>query len=321
MLPVLFPSLRKRYNEKEIIVLFNNDLFLKQPYNRFKEFISAQADRYSLLLSVLDECSLPAQTLEIERKRHIVVSGSENSQNPQSTKAGLILTAHYDRAPQSPGANDNGAAVFQLIDTALRMHAQQKASRTAAGANAAGTVLFIFTDGEELSKGENLRSQGSYSLGQHLKKTGLGNSPIFTFDACGTGDTLIISTAADLLLKNESGAGAETSRRKAQTLRRIALEAARKVRLEKALLLPTPFSEDAGFLLSGMTAQTITVLPHDEAAIVRSGGTSLSKTDRRLIPETWRVLNGPGDSPLRLTPLNWKIIPAFAGALAEQISH
>ena len=308
--------------------MFNNELFLKTPYNRFKEFISAEADRFTLLLSVLDECSLPAEILEIEGKRHIVVSGSENSQNPRSTKARVIFTAHYDRAPQSPGANDNGAAVFQLIDAAMRLHKLQNAgsaaaaSRTAADVNtAADAVLFIFTDGEELAKGENLRSQGSYSLGLHLKKNGLGSSPIFTFDACGTGDTLIISTAADLLLKNESGSGAETSRRKAQALRRIALEAARKARLEKVLLLPTPFSEDAGFLLSGLSAQTITVLPHNEAAIVRSGGTSLSKTDRRLIPETWRILNGPGDSPLRLTPLNWKIIPAFAGALAEQITH
>jgi hypothetical protein len=297
--------------------LFNNELFLKTPYSRFREFVSEEADRFAALCSVLDECSLRYQILEIENKRHIAVPGF----NDGSLQPRLIVTAHYDRAPRSPGANDNGAAVFQLVDTV---------SRIVNGS----PVLFIFTDGEELSKGESIREQGSYGLGLYLKKNGLGNSPIFTFDAGGTGDTLIISTTADQLLKNENCKGSDVIRRKSQALRRIALEAARRACLEKVLLLPTPFSEDAGFLLSGMTAQTITVLPHAEAALVR-GGTSafglggiyrqdsnftgtVPNKDRRLIPETWRILNGPGDSPIRLTPLYWKNIPAFIEALAKQ---
>jgi len=280
--------------------LFKDKLFAEIPYNRFPEFISAQADRFTLLRSVLDDCSLSHQVLEIEDKRHIFVGGPLDSGK-------LIFTAHYDRAPQSPGANDNGAAVFQLIKTMLNFGFRKND----------GEVLFIFTDGEELSKGESLRLQGSYSLGLFLKKNGMGNSPIFSFDACGTGDTLIISTASEELLKNETGEGAETARRKAQALRRTALEAARTAHLEKVLLLPTPFSEDAGFLLSGMTAQTITVLPQNEAALVRGNEKKwFTNKDRRLIPETWRSLNGPGDSPLRLTPEHWKIIPAIAEALA-----
>jgi len=285
--------------------LLDNALFRKSPYNRFRDFITAQTDRFAQLCSVLNECSLKYQVLDIEHKRHIVVPPLEDSR-PQ---ARFIFTAHYDRSPNSPGANDNGAAVFQLIETALRLSTRRQTG-----------VLFIFTDGEELSKGESLRLQGSYSLGLYLKKNGLGNSAIFTFDACGTGDTLIISTTAERLLKNESGEGAETARRKVQDLRRMALEAARSARLEKVLLLPTPFSEDAGFLLSGMAAQTITVLPHNEAAVVRGDSNfagTVTNTDRRLIPETWRILNGPGDSPLRLTPEHWKKISDFAGALAE----
>jgi hypothetical protein len=279
--------------------LFKNDKFQKTPYNRFEEFISPDIDRFALLCSVLDDCSLPHQILEIEKNRHVLVGSLTGSGKP-------IFTAHYDRVPKSPGANDNAAAVFLLIETALNFSSHHN-----------NKALFIFTDGEELSKGENLSQQGSYSLGLHLKKNGLENSPIFTFDACGTGDTLVISTAAEELLKHETGEGAETARRKAQALRRFALEAARTARLEKVLLLPTPFSEDAGFLLSGMTAQTITVLPHSEAALVQSNKNAFfSNKDRRLIPETWRSLNGPSDSPLRLTPEHWKNIPAFAEALA-----
>ena len=280
--------------------MFKDKLFAKTPYNHFSDFVSVQADRFTQLCSILDECSLPWQTLKIENNRHILIG------NPLDYGR-LIFTAHYDRAPQSPGANDNGAAVFQLIETAMNF---------ASGKNDC-KVLFIFTDGEELSKGESLRQQGSYSLGLFMKKNGMGNSSIFSFDACGTGDTLIISTTSDELLKKETGEGAEAARRKAQSLRRTALEAARTARLEKVLLLPTPFSEDAGFLLSGMTAQTITVLPQNEAAVVRdSKKNRFTNMDRRLIPETWRSLNGPSDSPLRLTPEHWKNIPAFAKALA-----
>ena len=176
------------------------------------------------------------------------------------------------------------------------------------------------------SGGENLRDQGSYNLGLYLRQKGLGNVPVFTFDACGTGDTLVISTRADELLKNENAPGAEAARRRVTALRDNALEAARRARLEKVMLLPTPFSEDAGFLLAGMAAQTITALPQSEAAafsaLARRKGTSLLSgsappADRRLIPETWRCLNGPADSPLRLTPEHWNTITAFALALAE----
>ena len=281
------------------MILFKDSLFSKAPYNRFLEFTSLGVDRFALLCSVLDECSLVWQTLKIEGKRHIAVPALPE-------RSALIFTAHYDRTPQSPGANDNGAAVFQLIEAALQVKAGQNNGKK----TVKDRVLFIFTDGEELSKGESVRCQGSYGLGLYLKKNGLGNSSIFSFDACGTGDTLIISTTADQFLKNEKAAGAaETVRRKVLSLRQKALEAARKAHLEKVMLLPTPFSEDAGFLLAGMAAQTITVLPQNEAALVRG--------NRRLIPETWKNLNSPGDSPLQLTPEHWKTLSAFADALAK----
>jgi len=282
--------------------------FQKTPYKRFVEFTSLQTDRYALLCLILDECSLPHQMLEIKGKRHIAVPGWP----AQKRKANMtILTAHYDRTAGSPGANDNTAAVFQLIETAYRLTDNEISLQQL-------PVLFVFTDGEELSEGESLYLQGSYNLGLYIKESGLRNCPIFSFDACGTGDTLIISTAADQLIKNEIAAGAETTRRKVRNLRRKALEAARNVRLEKVQLLPTPFSEDAGFLLAGIAAQTITVLPSSEAALVRrelpyTGNTA----NKRLIPETWRILNGPGDSLVRLTPEYWKKITAFMEALSQ----
>jgi hypothetical protein len=107
--------------------------------------------------------------------------------------------------------------------------------------------------------------------------------------------------------------------------------------MEKVLLVPTPFSDDAGFLRAGLAAQTITVLPSAEAASLASllrtkpefidalisrealSATKLNpRTGAKLqLPETWRNLNGPGDSPHRLTPKHYNRVVRFACELCR----
>jgi hypothetical protein len=232
----------------------------------------------------------------------------------------VVLVAHYDRVADSPGANDNSASVFLLIETALKLREKK-----------ALNWLIIFTDKEELTAGEGIRHQGSYTLARGLLSAGLGKGRFYTFDACGSGDTLIISTTADYLMKNERGLGISRTRQAVRRLRTRALETARRLRLDRVLLAPTPFSDDAGFLRAGIAAQTITVLPAREAIPF----TSLLRTkpafadalvkrevqescDRRLIPETWRSLNGPQDSPHRLTPRYFGRVVRFALGLCTE---
>jgi hypothetical protein len=87
------------------------------------------------------------------------------------------------------------------------------------------------------------------------------------------------------------------------------------MRLEKVLLAPTPFSDDAGFLRAGLPAQTITILPCNEAdqyeALLRNrsdfadfiiSGRIKEPNEYRRLPETWRNLNNANDTPSRLTP-------------------
>jgi hypothetical protein len=237
------------------------------------------------------------------------------------------MVAHYDRAAGSPGANDNSAAVFMLLEAALKMREQDLRN-----------WLIIFTDKEELSPGEGIREQGSFGLAKRLRETVLKDCRYYIFDACGTGDTLIISTMADHLMKNETGHEAARRRRTLKVLRDDALQTARNLMMERVLLAPTPFSDDAGFLRAGLTAQTITVLPAEEAA----GLASLLRTKPEfidalisreallaakfpvprtggelLLPETWRSLNGPADGPERLTPKNFSRVVKFACALCR----
>jgi hypothetical protein len=290
------------------------------PWTWFGEFIGPRADRRALLSELLSGSALGCSEIVIAGNRHFFVSpdrerspGGRNGPGPAST----ILAAHYDRVQGSPGANDNSAAVFLLLETALKLRE--------------GRIrdwLMVFTDKEELGSGEGLTDQGSYSLARSLKNAGLGTARIFSFDACGAGDTLVISTAADELLKTEEGAGIRRARKRVRELREAALEAARNLGLDKVLLLPTPFSDDAGFLRGGIAAQTITVLPQEEAfrfaTLIRRrpgfGRALLSREqmegrDLSLIPETWRTLNGPEDSRLRLTPRHYHRIVRFAAAL------
>jgi hypothetical protein len=298
-------------------------MWTRPPYHRFTDFLAPGADRYRILGELLEAMGFGYSTIALNspeggKRRHFFVF----PQRGQGFFPGNLLTvlaAHYDRAAGSPGANDNSAAVFMLLEAALtlREEGQQNA-------------LIIFTDKEELSPGEGIREQGSYGLSLRLRETALRDCRYFIFDACGTGDTLIISTMADHLLKNEGGHEAAKRRWTVNHLRDDALQTARNMGMEKVLLAPTPFSDDAGFLRAGLAAQTITMLPSKEAA----GLASLLRTKPECInalisreaqtaggklplPETWRIFNRPADGPERLTPKNFSRVVKFACALCR----
>jgi hypothetical protein len=132
------------------------------------------------------------------------------------------------------------------------------------------------------------------------------------------------------MLKGEGSQAKEKIRASIQELREKALTAARDLRMEKVLLAPTPFSDDAGFFRAGLAAQTITMLPSEECTHLvstlrrnpRFADALISREEqelhyRRLIPETWRSLNSSSDSHLRLTPQHFKTVVRFAEALCK----
>jgi hypothetical protein len=289
------------------------------PWGSFKRFIAPEADRFGLLKELLEETKLDFKVVTLSGNRHFFITPppEENFLRRRLT----VLVAHYDRAPGSPGANDNSAGVFLLIQTALKLRTEKVFN-----------WLIIFTDKEELDPGEGIRKQGAYTLASGFKDAGLENAHIYSFDACGTGDTLIISTTVELLLKgNGSSQGKEKIRQSIRELKERALVTARNLNMRKVLLIPTPFSDDAGFFRAGMAAQTITMLPSDECtrlvSVLRKNplfadalvSREVQNTqDRRLIPETWRSLNSPGDSHLRLTPRHFPTVLRFAQTLCKE---
>ena len=288
------------------------------PWQRFNDFISPGADRFTILKELLEEAELDYTAIDIAGNRHFFVTPLPLSGYLNQTaghQPPVMLVAHYDRAEGSPGANDNSAGVFLLFETALNL---KKVRIENWGV--------IFTDKEELKSGEGIQTQGSYTLALGLKDLRIENPRIFSFDACGTGDTLIISTTVEHLLKKE-GSG-EKLLKALLELRQFALNKARDLGMAKVLLAPTPFSDDAGFFRAGLAAQTVTILPSSECTQLVSElrkNSSLAETlisaelrqkiNVKSIPETWRSLNTPSDSYLRLTPEIFRTVVRFAEAL------
>ena len=140
---------------------------------------------------------------------------------------------------------------------------------------------------------------------------------------------MLISTTLEHLLKKEGGG--KKLKGSLMGLRDFALDIARDLRMAKVLLAPTPFSDDVGFFRAGLAAQTITMLPSEESntlvselrknqefAEVLISAELRQNTLKQSIPETWRGLNSPVDSYLRLTPKHYKTVINFAEALCTK---
>lgn len=292
-----------------------HDSYLKGiPWYRFKDFLSLTANRFSILKELLDEAKVEYSVLDIGGNRHLVIAPPPPEEE-YLRRPPIILVAHYDRAQGSPGANDNSAGVFILLEAAINLKRDN-----------AKNWIIIFTDKEELKTGESIQTQGAYTLATGLKNVKMEKTKIFCFDACGAGDTLLISTTLEYLLKKEGGG--EKMRESIIELRNFALDTSRNLGMNKVLLAPVPFSDDAGFFRAGLAAQTITILPSSECIQLVSElrknleftevliNAELRKANRsKSIPETWRYLNSPSDSYLRLTPQHFRVWRRFAEAL------
>lgn len=282
----------------------------------FHAFLEPRADRFGVLFALLSDRGLFPATAEIAGSRHIVVAPERT---PYAAKPSIVLVAHYDRAPDSPGANDNSAAVFQLAAAAARLRD--------CGVDG---WLIVFTDREESASGEGARGQGAYALAEGFKAIGLAEARFFIFDACGRGDTIIVSTTVETLAL-EKGA----TKRNARDLRRLALETGRTAAGGRILLAPTPFSDDAGFLAAGVAAQTITLLPAKEAAalagalrnkpeyaaslINKKARDSLEpRAYRAFMPPTWIKLHGADDDASSLSPSAFALMERFAEGLIRR---
>jgi len=287
----------------------------------FYSFIAPGADRRALIEERLRGAGVPARKVLLAGHEHIVVKYASDAYDPCFRMKTLI--AHYDRADGSPGANDNSAACRILAEFAVRL-AQTK--------NAMGThnCMIIFTDGEEAAGESGIAAQGSFALGEGFRKLGITDDDIYVFDACGRGDTLIVSTSG--IDRAPKGALAD----KLADLHARTAHLAAEASPGSWIRIPTPFSDNAGLLASGIASQVVSVLPREEATLVLAApGAGKEGEDYRSalergprsteaepwadrIPDTWKRMHTERDIVETLAGEAFALTSRFLECLARK---
>ena len=277
----------------------------------FSAFLEPAADRRAFITERLAAQGIPYRTVTLQDKTHIVITYRQSAYNPRFKMKTLI--AHYDRAAGTQGANDNSAACIQLLLFAQTLLHKRDAHN----------IRIIFTDGEEAGA-DGIKNQGAYRLGQGLRALSMQQDDIFVFDMCGSGDTLILSESGIYGRDTRKTAALSALHRRC----RIYADAACRGRW---LSLPTAYSDNAGLISAGLTAQVITVLPRAEAellmrymprsealqrSIITNAHVPPDSPLAAVIPQTWQRMHTPQDRLETLTPQAFILVDKMLRYLA-----
>lgn len=287
----------------------------------FVDYISPNCDRASFIQSYLAERGVQSVDINIGGKRHIYVKFPSEQYNPHFKIKTVI--AHYDRAPNSPGANDNSAADFCLMDWAVRLSAS----------GGFHNVRLLFTDGEELGS-HGVTDQGSFALAAIFRRLGMTRDDVYVFDCMGRGAIPVIGknnrlTMPSLAFQKQL---ADLENKTKDILR---------VCCGRWLSLPLSYSDNAGFVACGIPAIVLTMLPVTEAddyirALMKEkrleafvlrraeagcfDDSRKSEIERRklemMLPETWRLFHTKYDNAESLTAESFELTAKILDALA-----
>ena len=269
----------------------------------FKDFISPTCDRARFIQDYLKAGGLDSTIIPLEGKNHIYVKFPKTQYNPMFRIKTVI--AHYDRI--GIGANDNSAAVFCLMEWALRQAQGPHASVVPEPVEGPHmiqphNIRLIFTDGEELGEQGGVEEQGAFPLAQTFRKLGITNDDIYVFDCMGRGDVPILAQAKipPNVPTKFLTAYSELEARTKQLLKSASNG--------KWFTLPVNYSDNASFIANGIPAVAITMLPSEEIQLVLKGQT----------PKTWSNLHTPHDNLFSLTPAAFEIFYKILNELAAQ---
>ena len=294
--------------------LLNSDLF--------KAFLKKDLNRCDFISQWLSAHNVPHSIVNLAQKKHIIIKYPAQFYDKNFKMK--TLTAHYDRAPDTQGANDNSASCFILMNFAKKLCSYTRPHN----------IKIIFTDGEEAGAA-GLKEQGAYTLGTGLKKLKMDGDDIFVFDMCGRGDTLILSRSGIF------GRDKAKTKRLDELHKRAGLLAQRACPNQWLSML-TAYSDNAGFIAAGLFAQVITVLPRKEAetllhCLPKEKLTGQNKTAmgeltdmviknqkppqgspfEKIIPFTWQLMHTADDKIETLNSEAFTLTEKYLTALTE----
>lgn len=266
--------------------------------NEFIELCNPQIRRGAFLHRLLEKKKIPFHPIVYEEAYNLYL-GPE--------KANKIITAHYDRVPGTPGANDNTAAVVQLLRLAESLTNKGDWKNTA----------ILLTDLEEFQFRRRNSKQGAFGPALHFAK----QDPIpwiFVFDMCGIGDTIVLSKTWEQTLGIRSP----------WTERRMILQNALTESPVPAISRPLPYSDDLAFAQAGIYSFLFSLLPQDEldhlerwkkhwkmSRIIPSTYREYQKLEKmhqsKYLPPSWRVNHTTRDSVSTIWPDSFDIMEKF----------
>ena len=189
----------------------------------------------------------------------------------------LGIAAHFDRVPNSPGANDNASCV------AAAMAAYERIRNEGAPVNL--SVRFLFFDHEELGRLGSKHYARNHDLGRFVG--------VASLELCGIGDALgvwdVRGPAENSLLVDAFAAAAE----------------AEEIYHGTHGAVPLYSSDHRSFADAGLPAVGITVLPQEDEAVLRDYVDHPGRW-RWLMPwfrpTIFRTYHGPGDRARAVDP-------------------
>ena len=105
---------------------------------QFNDFLSLKENRSDFIMKYLSDRGLKSSKIVIDGKSHVLVQYDSSFYN--SSFRIKTVVAHHDRVENTPGANDNSAACWLLMNWACYL----------AKYPSFHNVRIFFTDGEEL---------------------------------------------------------------------------------------------------------------------------------------------------------------------------
>lgn len=257
--------------------------------DEFFQFISDDCDRKAFIQNFLNSAGLECPVVQIDGKNHLYVKFPKSQYNPIFKIKTVI--AHYDRVPESPGANDNSSSVYALLLFAVRLAKRSQIHN----------IRLIFTDGEELGEG-GVASQGAYGLARLFKNLGITNDDVYVFDCMGRGNIPVLTEThlppgtSSVFVKNFSA------------LEERAEKVLRKCTGGKWFKLPCNYSDNAGFIANGIPAVAFTMLPSAEVDGFMLKGEK---------PKTWQLLHTMEDDLRSLNEEAFEITERILDEIAE----
>ncbi|MCR4939576.1 MAG: Zn-dependent exopeptidase M28 [Treponemataceae bacterium] len=291
----------------------------------FSDFISENCDRREFLISRLKNRCIPYSLLKLDGKQHICILFPKTAYSPRFRAKTVIV--HYDRAENTPGANDNSAAVFQIMDWAERLLYSGKTHN----------VRIILTDGEELggmSSPDSL-NQGAFAIARMFRTLGIKNNDVYVLDGCGRGNIMLVSTAG------KNSPGPLSFRLAFESLFKKTCDMVSAAAPGRWVKAPVPYSDNAGFLANGIPAVALTVLPSEEATLYlrnlqrdknfenlvmthKVAAAAADKAEELLLneklPLTWRMMHTQMDSIPMLTKEAFTTTGRFLDILADSVT-